>query len=337
MVRKINYGKIAAVMLITVLIWIFADRALEEELPDKPATIVVDESANPKLWVSFNQASSADVRVTLSGPHAAVVDISRELKKGEKLEFDFDAAREKMDEPGEHTLTLLSFLQKDKKIKRLGLKIKSCDPNTLGVHVVKLVKKQLTVKCVDENQNLVKTETIQPKQVDMPVPEDWDGETLVATVLLMPREISQARVSAVKKAPYIELAPGQIRQVPTIVKVTMPQQEDSLSDHTITAVTLGVSLSANLQGKYIVEVTNLNEVIGAIAIRATQEAKSAYEGMRYHVILEIDDDDAKSTEPRRELVYNFPSEYVRNDEIELKQQPVIAKFKLTPLLSAETP
>jgi hypothetical protein len=58
--------------------------------------------------------------------------------------------------------------------------------------------------------------------------------------------------------------------------------------------------------------------------------------MPYQVILEIDDEDAKSTEPlRRELIYNFPDEYIRRDEIRLNQQPVTARFELIPLTSTE--
>ncbi len=44
----------------------------------------------------------------------------------------------------------------------------------------------------------------------------------------------------------------------------------------------------------------------------------------------------KSTEPQRKaLIYNFPEEYVRRDEIRLNQQPVTAQFKLIPLSSSE--
>ncbi|UCC23471.1 MAG: hypothetical protein JSW23_05305, partial [Planctomycetota bacterium] len=66
-IRKINSGKILVVVFITVLIWVWADLALDEELPDKPAVIVIDESATPKLWVSFNQNRTADIKITLSG------------------------------------------------------------------------------------------------------------------------------------------------------------------------------------------------------------------------------------------------------------------------------
>ncbi len=335
--RKINLGKVLAVALITILIWVWADLALDEELPDKLAVIVVDESATPKLWVSFNQDSSTDVKVTLSGPHAAIANEKRKLKRGERLEFDFDAAQEKLDEPGSYTLTLLPFLQRNNQIKRLGLTVKSCEPETLDLQVVKLTKNSLVVECIDENGTPLKTESIDPPKIDMLVPEDWSGEKLVARVFLRRREIDQARLDPVEKVPYIELAPRQIRWAATPVKITMPPDEDLLADYTITATTFGFTLSANLQGKYKVVVTNLDEVLGAITIRATADAKRAYEQMPYQVILQIDDEDSRSEDPlRRELIYNFPDQYLRTDEIRMNQQPVTARFELIPLPSVET-
>ena len=118
----------------------------------------------------------------------------------------------------------------------------------------------------------------------------------------------------------------------------MPLEADRLNDYTITAATLGFSLSANLQGKYKVEVTNLDELIRAITIKATLEAKSAYDEMRYQVILEIDDSDKDIESPellRKEIVYNFPVEYIRSDEIRLNQPPTTARFKLIALPSAD--
>ncbi len=329
--RNIKYGKIAVVIFITVLIWVWADLAMDVTLSDRPAVIIVDESASQKLWVSFNQASSADIRVTLSGPHTAIAGV-----KGKRLEFIFDAEQEKMGEPRDYTLTLLPFLQKDKNMRQLGLKVKSCEPETLDVQVVKLVKKQMTVECIDENKIPLKAESIEPEKVDMFVPEIWELEKLIAKVQLTRREISQARISAVEKRPYIQLYEGQPREAPTSVKIKMPPAEDALTDHKITTATLGFALSVNLQGKYEVQVTNLNEVISNINIRATPEAKQAYENLRYQVILEIDDEDIKSEESRREVVYNFPEEFVRKGEIELNQPRAQAQFKLIPL-SPETP
>ena len=102
-----------------------------------------------------------------------------------------------------------------------------------------------------------------------------------------------------------------------------------MSDYTLTAATLGIILSENLQGKYKVRIENLEELIRTVSISASPEAKQAYDKMLYQVILEIDDSDKDSEGPlRREVVYNFPDEYVRADEIRLDQQPAVAVFRL---------
>jgi hypothetical protein len=340
MVRKINYGKILLVVFLTILIWVWADLALDEGLPVSGATISIAKSTNPNLWVSFNDDASfvSIANIVLKGPASRIGNARRKLNDGSLvIEFFLDVEREGLAEAGQHSLDMLSFLKKSDQIKELGLTVESCEPDKLSVDVVKLVEKRLTVKCFDEDGTLLKAES-KPSKVDMFVPEEWEGERLMAEVRLTRSEVEHARVEAVAKKPYIELAPGQIREAAGTVEIKMPPQEDRLSDYTITAATLGFTLSPTLQGKYDVEVENLPEVIGGITIRATPEAKGAYEKMRYQVILEIDDEDAMSREPlKRELIYNFPADCVRKGEIELKNpdQPVSARFKLIELPSAK--
>lgn len=339
MAKKIKYGKVALVIFITVLIWVWADLALDEVLPDKPATILIDESANPKLWVSFNQASSADIKVTLSGPHTAIAEVSRKLREGEILQFDFDAAREKMDEPDSYTLPLLPFLQKDQQIKQLGLKVESCEPNTLDVQVVKLTKKLLTVECLDEDGTaLKKVERIEPSKVEMSVPEDWGGSKLVAYVLLSRAEEQHARLSAIPKTPYIVLAPGQKREgATTTVRVKLPRTEERLQEYSIPSATIGYVFSQNLVGRYYVELLNQPDMV-IVSIKATEAAKNEYAKQPYQMLLYILDGDEKiEGEQSKKVVYNFPEEFVRKDEIELNRQPATARFKLTPQASAGAP
>lgn len=331
MKQKVKYGKVALVIFLTLLIWVWADLALDEELADKPALIVVDEAASPRLWVTLGaeQASSVDIRTTFSGPHPAIVDEKRKLKEGRRHKFEFDAVREKMNEPGNYTLNLLSFLQKDREIRLLGLKIESCQPQTISVTVVGLVKKSLKVECVDAAQIPIKDATVNPARVEMFVPENWVGN---AKVQLAPTEIKQARLSAIKKTPFIKLSKEKRKEASQMVEIVTPPEEELLRSETVKNATLGFNLSANTQGKYKIEVINLTEVIGPIAIRSTAAAKRGYENMQYQVILEIDDKDAESAEVvRKKLIYNFPEEYVRNNEITLNQQPVTAQFKLVPI------
>lgn len=326
MARKIKLGKIAIVVFLTALIWIWADLALDETLPDRPARIVIDESVDPELWVSFNQSPSANIRIKLSGPHTAISNESRRLRDGIIREFVLNVAQESMNQPSNYDLRLLPFLQKDKQLKQLGLKVESCEPAVLNVNVVKLVKKTLTVECLDENGVSLKPESIEPSQVEMFVPES----RRTAQVRLTRGEIKQARLTALERRPYVELSEGQLRYNPDPVRIKMPPEPDLLGEASVKAK-LGIALSPNLQGRYRVEIKNLPQVIGQISIRATPAAKQAYEAMRYQVILEIDDDDIKYEEVRRELVYNFPQEFVGKDEIHLEQPRVQAIFKLVPL------
>ena len=340
MIRNLKYGKIAVVVFITILIWVWADLALDEKLPVPNAAISVVNS-DPRLWVSFDDASSVTLEeVVLKGPLRKINKISRKLDEGERLKIDFDAVKEKMSEPGSYSLNLLPFLKEDKEIKRLGLKVESCKPEMLSVKVVGLVSRRLDVKCVDEDQNPIDEATVEPAQVDMLVPDNW--EKRVAEVLLTPREIEQARVSPIKETPYIKLAAGQIRQAPKPVIITMPPEPDRLTNYTITAATLSIALSPTLQGKYYVEVTNLADVLLPIAIMATPEAERAYRLQPFpQMTLYIldSDKDTKEEQLKREVVYNFPEESVRKGEIKLNQQqkpPVTARFKLVPVSSTET-
>ncbi len=337
--RAVNYGKVAVVIFITVLIWVWADLALDEEFSVSSATISVAKSANPSLWASFDDEPSVSIaKIVLRGPASRIADVKRRLNDGSLvLEFFLDPEQEAMTAARQYTLTMLDFLKRSDQLKQLGLAVESCEPETLTVDVVELVKKPLDVICVDENRNPVKA-VIEPAQVDTFVPADWAGEKLITQVQLTRAEIDQARVTAIEKVPYIELAAGQTREALKPVKITTPPQQDPRGDYLITA-TLGIALSPTLQGKYGVEVTNLDAVMSAIAIRATPEAKRAYELQPFPTMtLYILDDDKKTTDQiRRKVVYNFPEEFVSKGEIVLNQQPVTARFKLVSLSGQPQP
>jgi len=338
---RVKYGKVFLVVALTVLIWVFADRAQDEtyELPNP--TISVVKTANPNIWVSFSEEPSVVLeRLVLKGPASRVADVKRQMQEGSlAAEFFLDPAQEReMTVAGVHPLDVLSFIRRSDKLNEMRLTVESCKPQTLFVDIQKLMKKTLTVKCVDENNNPVEQVTPEPGQVDMPVPEGWQGERLVAWVKLTSRERDLTRQSPIERKPYIVLAPGWTREVPTVVKVKISRDEDLLRDYQIKAPTLGIALSRALQGKYRVGIKNLETVTGSISVKATLEAKLAYESMsttRFKVTLEIDDTDVGKEEAKRELTYNFPAEFVRRGEIELKGQPVVARFKLIPVTSAE--
>ena len=338
MTKKIKFSKITIVIFLTVLIWVWADLALDETLPEKSAVVVVDESVYPKLWISFDKSASADIKITLSGPHTAVTTLDMELRKDLKpLEFVFNAMQEQMDKPGIHSLKLLEFLHKDRELRRRGLKVQSCDPNELSVNVVDLVMKPLTVECFDVSGNPLKTQSIEPAKVDAFVPVD---SRLTAKVKLTKAEIDRARKAPMKKIPSVELAPEHIRESSTAVVIKLAPEEDPLTVQRIEDATISIAMSPTLQAKYYADITNLTPLLSSsIVVRATNEAKETYENQQLpHMTLYIFDSDTKQGQEvqRKAVQYNFPPKFVRTGEIELNQEPAMADFKLIPLPSTET-
>lgn len=334
-----------ATVVFTTLIWVFADLALDEELTISNLKLSVAKSVNPALLVTFSGQSSVPLeKVVLKGSARKIAEARQRINAGQfTREFYFDPEHEKMTSPGDHLLDVAEFLKGTDSIRQLGLTITSTDPNTLTVGIVELQKKVVAVRCFDDSLNPLKVASIEPAQVEAYVPAERGGAAIEAKVSLSRREIEQARLAPIEKTPIVELSPGQTREAASSVKITLPKEQERLQEYLITSVRLSVSLSANLEGKYKVELVNPEAAMGSVAIRATPEAKRAYENMRYHVILEIDDSDKSSPaagepapEIRRDLVYNFPPEFLRKDEIALNQSPVQARFRLVPI-AAEAP
>lgn len=341
---KIKISKIAIVVFLTVLIWVWADLALDETLSVSGAMIVVDEFT-PNRWVTIGGRASVQIdNIMLKGPVSKISEVRRKIRErpsSPSFEFFLDVEQAGIVEPNEYpSFDVRDFLRKSDQIQRSGLTVESCKPANINVKVVGLSERSLPVQCFDTNGNPLKHESITPATVNMFVPDSW-GRNEPARVTLTSREIEQARTTPIKLTPYIELPDGQRRQSRTAVSVTLPPEEDRLKSYNITTATPGFLFSANLQGKYRVEVSKPNDLLRPIQIRATEEARQAYEQMDFQVFLQILDEDVEATDlVPRELIYNFPPDYVRKGEIELvvtTDQPAKVQFKLVELPSADNP
>jgi hypothetical protein len=326
--RKIKYSKIAIVIFLTILIWVWADLALDETVAVPGATIIVAESS-PDRWVSFGGKASTSIdNIGLKGPASKIAEIKREIVEGTlDLKFSLHPEWEGITAVGTYPLNVLDFIKGSDKLRELsGLAAESCEPNTITVDVVELVERPLTVQCIDESGNTQKYESIAPPTVNILVPSDWGRDKLVAKVKLTRNEIEQARKAPIDKIPSVELAADQIREATTPVKIKLPPEEDPLSVKSIENATIMIAMDPTLSAKYYVEITNLPSVLNPFAVRATNEAKEAYENQQLpQMTLYIFD----TQEVQRKTVhYNFPERYVREGEIELNQEPAIADFKL---------
>lgn len=326
--------KAALVIFITCLIWVWADLSLDKEMLDQTVTITVSK-ANPRLWVTIEGKSEIQVKADLKGPVRKISELSDKVNSGkEKLEAVFDPEKQNMATEDEYSLPdVQKFLAESEKFREYGLTVEAARPDKLQkIRVTELKEKTLPIKCVDETDNEITGARITPDSVTMLAPKlVMQAQVKLATAA----EKKQARGGIIDKKPYIEFGSGEIRYADTAVKVELPATQEDMKQFTISG-TLGFIFSANLAGEYKVEFTKRPE-IGSITVVATQEAKAAYEQSGFEVLLEIQDDDVGKAEVTRQVIYNFPQAFVREDKIRLKGDPADAKFRLVPVADTNTP
>lgn len=320
-------------IFITCLIWVWADLSLDKDLSDQTMSITASK-ANPQLWVTIDGKSEVQVKADLRGPAVKVSDLNRKIQAGEeKLDVIFDPEKENMKTPGDYTLPdVRKFLAESDKIHDYGMTVKFARPDKLqNIKVVALKEKTLPVKCVDETDNEIPGAKITPDIITMYAPEQV---TEARVKLSSSAERKQARGGAVSKNSYIELAKNEIRYSDITVKVELPAMGEDMKPYTILG-TLGYIYSANLAGRYEVEFIKRPEV--SIPIFATPEAKDAYEQNQFEILLNIQDDDAGKAEVTRQIIYNFPIQYAREDKIRLRGEPAEARFRLVPVIDQNQP
>jgi len=346
MLGQIKFSKIAVVLFLTVLIWVWTDLALDETYDVNGASIVLTESTH-RLWISFEGKRSIAVNnISLKGPASKITNIKRKIDNHSfNLLFPLDAEKEGLVESGE-PLNVQDLIQKSTQLQDSGLLVESCEPAEISLSVVKLIEKPLAVECYEEGGGLLGVESIiEPSTVNIFVPpEDWPPDDWLpgdkAKVVLTRSDIAEAKKGPITKIAYIQLTDGQTRESSDTVEIRIPPEEERLKSFPDIPATIGYNFSENMQGRFKVDLINRTDVLDLIAIRATSEAKARYATQdRPKMTLYIYDSDEEKgqQEQGREVQYNFPEEFVRKGDIVLDQVPVTARFKLVPLPSAANP
>lgn len=337
--------KIAVVIFITLLIWVWADLSLDAPLRYNEAAIAITSPADPTLWVRFENDSRVleitDLRMT--GPFQKVAEIKREIHaenptamgSSPLFQFTLDPDNQGMTEAKEYVLDVKSFIQQTKQMKNLGLRVIESNPEQTKIIVSRLVRKRLQVKCYDENTE-IRDAVIKPDEIIMPVPGNWEGEQLIARVQLTNSQILRARKSPIDVRPYVKIGLDTTRNAASLVTVKLPEEQKGLQIRNVQPATIGYILSGPLLGKYDVEVINKHE-FNTIRIKATEAAFEAYQKQRYKMLLEIVDEDVRTgpdaeTAIYRDLIYNFPKEFVQKNEIMPAEELVPARFRLNPAI-----
>ena len=338
MLKKVKVSKLALVIFLTVLIWVWADLANDVTRSLYTATIVIGRT-KPNLLASFPQGNnSIDVNeIKLKGP-ASKINGMEQLIANDPLKLEFPLILEQFgkDKPGDHTISVKDIIERSGWIKENGLSIEKCEPAEITVNVLALTLEDIDVQCFDE-QNLQR-DLENAQTVSMYVPSDWGGK---ARVDLTSADVQKAVQQPIFKKPYIVLSNGQKKEADTTIEIKLSPLENTLEKRKVNNATYGICLSENLsKGQYEVEVLNVPDIL-SIEILTTQAAKDAYEEQRFQVIIEVKDgDDVETREKgfvRRTLTYLLPEDYVRENQIKLAQEKEEAEFKLIPVTPVENP
>jgi hypothetical protein len=335
MIKKPKISKIAIVVILTVLIWVWADLAQDERLTlAGRVKVAIGEVDDPLSWMVFKRDDKDTPKlqvvldsVDLKGPVKNINEVRRKQDKGTlDLTLYVSPKLAGLENDGAHLLRVLDLLRQNDQIKQWGLTVENCEPQSLTVQVQHLVEKSVPVQVVDANDHALIAD-IDPAQVVAPVP---DGEARIAKIRLSLSDQQLAKRMAVEKRPFVELAAGPPRNANQTVKVRLPSDEEALKARDIPA-TLGICFSRNLQGKYQVKLLN-EDAFATVSIRATPAAQQEFEKQAFHIILYIRDEDAKpGTEIERDVVINFPPEYFARGEIKEGWALKKAKFTLVPI------
>lgn len=340
-----NIKKITAVVFLTVLIWAWAYLATEQETTES-GTLNISTTTSPNLLVDFGNVEKTPVaiRLTLKGSAAKIADLKKGLRLSEtekdkiRLEFFYDVEKEGQTQAGTYPFKLLDFLKNSDAIKMRGLAVNDCkigsEQNpTIEVKVEELTEKLLPVVCIDEKGSQLSAEIIEPASIKMYVRDDYEDGAIVA---LTAQQIIQARKKRIDVTPYVELISGQRKWAKNHVKLKLPPTEEKLKSGPFQTTKIGFLISENMIGKFKPEIQNTTQLTSSIMISATEEALEAYKNMQFHIVIEIEDGDENEAELTKPVIYNFPAEYVRKNEIELDEESRTARLKLIPVADQPT-
>ena len=345
--------KFLVVVCLTLLIWTWAFLSQEDEEPFS-AVLEVSPATDRSLWVTFWSGGNElgqriNLELEFKGTPAKIAELSRqtELASPENpqrnpLNYYYNPRDFGHTQTQFYQFDLLEFLQRNSHTKGLALTLESCSINQntvsrIEVQIEVLEKKQLTVECVDESGLPVKGVIAQPAQVEMYVRDTYIQP---AYVTLSARQIELAQQRPIRVRPYVEMGTDERRRAQQEVTITILKESVPLQPRAFQPLEpprrIGYICSENLMGKYTVQMDeeSVNK-LRTINLRATNEAWEAYSRLRYPILIEIRDEDVQNLPgeiPPKEIIYNFPREFVAKQEIELgdPQPPKTAKIHLTP-------
>jgi hypothetical protein len=340
MMERFKIKKILAVLFLTVLIWVWSDLALDKQDYLTQIPVEMGDSSDPSLLVSFVTEGGVLTdriivnTINLKGPGGRISDIKK-LERTNSLDLNLVLTPDTqgLTKPMENAAwPLESFIKQSPEITNRGLSVEDCTPETASIRVIKLAQRAITVRCVDENENVVQGSQVTPASINMYVPEDWAGDKLTAKVELSETDISRARgESPIDKVPFVEID-GRQRIAKQAVKVRLSAEVPNLKPQVIEMPKFCLVVDPIVQRDYKIVIIREEEALRSIEFKGTDEAKRAYQDETYHVELVVERKAGpQSKSQSKTLEYRFPRAYVEKGQIKPADSPLATiDFELVP-------
>ena len=309
--------KIILTLVLTILIWVWADLSGDSILNNKVATLKISPGLSRDTWITINGGDSVEIYLDIKGPAARIQELQRD---NEPLEIFFSPP-ENMDKQ-EYQYPLMSLLEGYEKLRKMGLSVDNCRPATIEVKEERLTTKQVKVICIDEHNLIVDNVNIEPPFVDMPVRDSWSGDRLTAFVKLSPNQIGQLTTREVTATPYLEIDPQRYIHSERTVAVTGSTDNIAKTARAISGPRIGFIYNQNIADRYDIKIIEKSDSLNTLQFIATEDAFEMYRRAVYHVLVEIQEADIKTDAQgiiapiTKQIIFNFPSQYIRADKIE---------------------
>lgn len=321
--------KYLLVVFITLLVWIWANNAMETKI-DVSASITTVQTGDSDILAIFDRPMPLNVKITVTGSSSKVADFQKLIASGqENLDFVYSLQNDLKGDGEAIPLDTAKWLNQSLKIKTLGLTVESAEPAMVQVTIEKLEKKELAIECFDEDGIAITADSLNPSTVNIFVKQGWVAGG--ARIDLTATDVENAQKDYVIKKPYVQLAPGDFRYG-ELVTVKLPSTE--LDPIPFQPRNIFFAFSGNLQGKYSVKLINENELTGMTTFKASDEAMDAYKNSAVHIIVPVlDGQENQEGVISAEVIYNFPPEDFAAGKIRLAKPPVKARFELIKITS----
>lgn len=315
MKAKIKTGLV--VLVLSILIWVFAENQVVQE--DTLEVKISLKNSREDLEVDFldEEAKVLEkefvyVRLTVAGSGGRI-----KAMKARQSEIDIPLEITKLiAEPAvaskDYEIPVVNKLLEQKlNHENIYLKVIQSEPEAIRVRVTKLVPQNLLVKVIDAyGSKELTTEVLDPSSVTGFVRAGQKTPDVLVSLS------DEQRARAVKEEVSLigrVVLPGGPKEVP--VRLKLKEAGGSRALQRIPLPQYRFLIPPSMLGQYIPRIENEQLLKEPIQYRGSLAAEEMFRSKKYHLILEIREEDVNQPKVLRPIRYDIPKEYINDLEI----------------------